>query len=79
VKSLAADIDRLLNACSFWSEGDSQMVLVIGVLTIVALCWLLAASMANESEAEKRRLSTFTMPSGTGQEGDAGSATRHAA
>jgi len=55
------------------------MVLVIGVLTMVALCWLLAASMANESEAEKRRLSTFTTRSGTGQEGDAGSATRHAA
>ena len=31
------------------------MVEIIGVLTIIALTWLLAFSMANESEAEKRR------------------------
>jgi hypothetical protein len=31
------------------------MVELIGVVTIIALNWVLAASMANESEAEKRR------------------------
>jgi hypothetical protein len=31
------------------------MVEIIGVVTIVALSWVLASSMANESDAEKRR------------------------
>lgn len=31
------------------------MVEIIGVGTIVALSWLLASAMANESDAEKRR------------------------
>lgn len=31
------------------------MVELIGVVTIVALNWVLASSMANESDAEKRR------------------------
>lgn len=31
------------------------MVEIIGVVTLIALTWLLASSMANESDAEKRR------------------------
>jgi hypothetical protein len=31
------------------------MVEFIGLVTIIALNWVLAASMANESDAEKRR------------------------
>jgi len=31
------------------------MVELIGAFTIIALHWVLAASMANESDAEKRR------------------------
>ncbi len=30
-------------------------VYIIGVLTIAALLWILAASLANESDAEKRQ------------------------
>jgi hypothetical protein len=33
------------------------MVELIGIATIVALCWVLTDGMANESHAEKRRLS----------------------
>jgi steroid 5-alpha reductase family enzyme len=36
------------------------MVEIIGVVTIIALTWLLASSMANESEAEKRRCARMT-------------------
>ncbi|HKN88455.1 MAG TPA: hypothetical protein VJV04_16430 [Nitrospiraceae bacterium] len=31
------------------------MVEIIGVLTLIALTWIVASSMANESDAEKRR------------------------
>ncbi|MCW5798381.1 MAG: hypothetical protein LZF60_50221 [Nitrospira sp.] len=34
-------------------------VFIIGVVTIVALLWLLAASLANESDAEKRQVRQF--------------------
>jgi len=37
------------------------MVEIIGVVTIIALTWLLASSMANESEAEKRRCARMAM------------------
>lgn len=33
------------------------MVIVIGIVTMSALLWVLAYSMARESEAEKRRVS----------------------
>jgi len=42
------------------------MVEIIGVVTVVALVWLLDASMANESDAEQRRLSGISvLPPGT--------------
>lgn len=31
-------------------------VFIIGVVTIAALLWILAASLANESDAEKRQV-----------------------
>jgi hypothetical protein len=37
------------------------MVELIGVVTIIALTWLLASSMANESDAEKRRCARMGM------------------
>jgi hypothetical protein len=37
------------------------MVEIIGVVTIIALHWVLAASMANESEAEKRRCARMAL------------------
>jgi hypothetical protein len=43
------------------------MVEIIGVVTIIALNWVLAASMANESDAEKRRCARMAL-FGTGQE-----------
>lgn len=33
------------------------MVEIIGIVTMVGLVWLLDSTMANESEAEQRRLS----------------------
>ena len=35
------------------------MVEIIGLVTVGALVWLIAWSMANESEAERRRLSAL--------------------
>jgi len=43
------------------------MVEIIGFSTVVALSWLLAFGMANESDSEKRRHAGF---SGYGTEGD---------
>lgn len=37
------------------------MVEIIGVLTLIALTWLLASSMANESDAEKRRCARMAL------------------
>ena len=37
------------------------MVELIGVVTIVALNWVLASSMANESDAEKRRCARMAL------------------
>jgi len=54
------------------------MVELIGVATIVALVWLLDFSMANESEAERRRLGRLGASSGADddavgrQQGDEG-------
>lgn len=52
------------------------MVEFIGVITIVALNWVLAASMANESEAEKRRCARTAFLS---TRGEAAFATKDAA
>jgi hypothetical protein len=54
------------------------MVELIGLATIVALCWVLADGMANESDAEKRRLRGPACQPGACQEG-AGSGTKRAA
>lgn len=43
------------------------MVEIIGVVTIIALTWVLASSMANESDAEKRRCARRALFS-TGQD-----------
>ncbi len=37
------------------------MVEFIGVVTVIALNWVLAASMANESDAEKRRCARLAL------------------
>lgn len=37
------------------------MVEFIGVVTIIALNWVLASSMANESDAEKRRCARMAL------------------
>jgi hypothetical protein len=37
------------------------MVELIGVVTIIGLNWVLAASMANESDAEKRRCARLAL------------------
>ena len=37
------------------------MVELIGVVTSIALNWVLAASMANESDAEKRRCARMAL------------------
>ncbi len=37
------------------------MVELIGVITIIALNWVLVASMANESDAEKRRCARMAL------------------
>ncbi|MBI4401435.1 MAG: hypothetical protein HY581_07380 [Nitrospirae bacterium] len=54
-------------------------IIVIGITSMVTLIWLLASTMATESDAEKRRLSTPAGASVASQEGAAGSETRHAA
>lgn len=38
------------------------MVEIIGLVTMGALVWVLGWSMANESEAERRRVSTSAEP-----------------
>jgi hypothetical protein len=43
------------------------MVELIGVVTIIGLNWVLAASMANESDAEKRRCARMALYA-TGQD-----------
>lgn len=43
------------------------MVEVIGVLTFIVLTWLLASSMANESDAEKRRCARMALFTATGE------------
>jgi hypothetical protein len=42
---------------------EGYMVMMIGIVTMTALVWVLASSMARESEAERRRVS---MPFGSG-------------
>lgn len=45
--------------------GGAYMVLMIGLVTMTTLIWVLAHSLAGESEAEKRRLSLesrYTIP-----------------
>jgi hypothetical protein len=58
------------------------MVEIIGIATIGTLCWLLAVSMATESDAEKRRLSSLSATTMAGEAGEkraVGSGARHAA
>lgn len=51
------------------------MVEIIGVATIVALCWVLASSLAGESDSEKRRLASPPKPATGGD----GARAKHAA
>jgi hypothetical protein len=55
------------------------MVEIIGLATIVALSWLLAFSMATESDAEKRRLSRSDLTPVAGAESPGASKSKHAA
>lgn len=55
------------------------MVEMIGLATIVALIWLLASTMATESEADKRRLYRLTSNAVSIQERATGTETKHAA
>lgn len=55
------------------------MVEIIGIATMVALSWLLASSMANESESEQRRLSRQSDRPVAGEEPGPGARDRHAA
>jgi hypothetical protein len=55
------------------------MVELIGLTTLVALIWLLAVSMKNECDAERRRLSTLSAADVAGQEKGSGSGTKQAA
>jgi len=55
------------------------MVEIIGVVTIVALNWVLAASMANEINAEKRRSRAAAFFSRAGDEMGPRFATKDAA
>jgi hypothetical protein len=55
------------------------MVEFIGVVTIVALNWVLAASMANESDAEKRRCARTGFLSTRGEDVRTAFATKDAA
>lgn len=55
------------------------MVEIIGVMTIIALTWLLASSMANESDAEKRRCARMAVFTTARDTPLAGFATKDAA
>ncbi len=55
------------------------MVEIIGLGTITALVWLLAWSMAGESESEKRRISEARASGLSSGAVASGTRTRHAA
>lgn len=55
------------------------MVELIGVVTIIALNWVLAASMANESDAEKRRCARMALFAASQEKAKTVFATRDAA
>ena len=55
------------------------MVEIIGVATFVALSWVLAASMANESDAEKRRRARMALLARRQEEAETAFGTRDAA
>lgn len=55
------------------------MVEIIGLGTMVALVWLIAWSMAGESESEKRRIGLSRMASRSAKPDMHDSQTRHAA
>jgi len=55
------------------------MVEIIGVLTLIALTWLLASSMANESDAEKRRCARMALFTAAQDKPPAGFSTKDAA
>ena len=53
--------------------------IIIGIGTVVALSWLLTISMANESDAEKRRCAMPGAKMMAGEEDAAWSITKRAA
>ena len=55
------------------------MVEIIGLVTMVALVWLLAWSMAGESESERRRISTSRESGRHAETAESPTGTRHAA
>ena len=55
------------------------MVEIIGVVTIVALSWVLAFSMANESDAEMRRRASMGLGSTDAENSRKVFSTKHAA
>lgn len=55
------------------------MVEIIGLVTMGALVWLIAWSMGNESEAERRRVSTSAEPEWSAASASNGERIRQAA
>jgi len=45
-----------------WRRERCSMIEMIGITTLCMLVWLLASSMATESDAEKRRVAMLTAP-----------------
>lgn len=63
-----------------WSEVvRCPMVEIIGLVTMVALVWLLAWPMAGESESERRRISTSRESGRHAETAASPTGTRHAA
>jgi hypothetical protein len=55
------------------------MVEMIGLTTVIALVWVLAATMTNECDAEKRRLVSSPLTSVDSQQRAPSFGTKHAA
>lgn len=55
------------------------MVMLIGLVTIVALVWLLAWALTGESDAEHRHLAEMKGPSGSSAAPESGVPFRRAA
>ena len=71
--------ELFLERFSNLNVGGCYMVEIIGLVTFVALTWLLASTMAAESEAERRRFSKLAGNLDSGGEGTTGSRAKHAA